>query len=103
MLLETKRVQLPLIRTELMEGHRNREEWVKIKKRPLGEEAGHEGEGAGGRWESISRRGPKACLEEGVEGDGREERGAGSIRILTVELPPPDPVPPWPVSDPVQP
>ena len=35
-------------------------------------------------------------------GDGREERGAGSIRTLTVELPPPDPVPPWSVSDPVQ-
>ena len=52
--------------------------------------------------EPISRRGPNACVEKGVEGDGREERGGGSIWTLTVELPPPDPVPPWPVSDPMQ-
>ena len=52
--------------------------------------------------EPISRRGPNACVEDGVEGVGREERGGGSIWTLTVELPPPDPVPPWPVSDPMQ-
>lgn len=42
-------------------------------------------------------------LGKGVQKEGsRGERSRQSSGTLTVELPPPDPVPPWPVPDPVQ-
>lgn len=61
----------------------------------------------GGSLERICSRGINACTGKGVEkeggGGGGGVGGSGQHPgTLTVELPPPDPVPPWPVSDPVQ-
>ena len=68
---------------------------------------GHEGGDGGGKLGADLQEGHKCVYWERC-GEGRRGRwgvfgGSGqNPGTLTVELPPPDPVPPWPVSDPVQ-
>lgn len=54
-----------------------------------------------GRKRGASRRRPLQGEELQVLGEKVAKKGAGEWG-LTIELPPPDPVSPWPVSDPVQ-
>lgn len=65
------------------------------------------GKGSMGQWGSagglewMCRRAQRKVW---VAWEGRQGGGVGThvtLTTLTVELPPPDPVPPWPVSDPV--
>lgn len=88
-LLETKCISLLLIRMELQAANRKREERRRKAFR----------RGCPGR----RRRGQVGVCRGGY-GEGRPapRRGAShTFGTLTVELPPPDPVPPWPASDPV--
>lgn len=68
------------------------------------------GRGSMGQWgrtggsEWMCRRAQRRAWAawEGGQGGGVGTRATlTTLGTLTVELPPPDPVPPWPVSDPV--